>query len=159
VLSGMAVGASGYVRAKARRSRTEVEIVAISTALENYRVDNGAYPTNAATSTLSPVSTSPFTYRTASSFLYSQLTGDDDANPLTPTTSNSRDYFGITLKPGMLAPNPPGAGTYLQDPFGNSYGYSTMKAENPNSVIGNNPTFDLWSTANSNDSAEWVKNW
>ena len=159
VLSGMLFSTAQYIQDKSRRSRTEVEIAAISMALENYRVDNGVYPANDATRTLDPVINNPVTYRPASSFLYSQITGDDDANPLTPAPGNSRNYFGITLTPGMLAPNPPGSGTYLQDPFGHSYGYSTMKAENPTNATGNNPTFDLWSTRNSSDPSQWIKNW
>jgi hypothetical protein len=45
--------------------------------------------------------------------------------------------------------------TFVKDPFGNSYGYSTA---GPTSG-GYNPTFDLWSTANSTTTAQWVKNW
>ena len=158
VVAGLVLGTSRYILTKAKRSRAEVEITAISTALENYRVDNGAYPSNRETTLLNPATTNPIAYRSASSFLYSQLTGDDDANPLTPP-SNAKNYFGISLKPAMLGPSPPGPLTYLQDPFKNSYGYSTAKAENPNETIGNNPTFDLWSTANSSDPSQWIKTW
>jgi type II secretory pathway pseudopilin PulG len=158
-LAGLILAASGFILTKAKYSRAEVEIAAISTALENYRVDNGAYPSSSATSTLNPATINPMAYRAAASFLYSQITGDDDDNPLTLPPSNARNYFGIALKPSMLAPNPPGPETYLQDPFGNSYGYSTAKAENPNGSIGHNPTFDLWSTANSTDPVQWIKNW
>ena len=159
VLAGLILATSGYVQNKGARSRTEVEIAAISAALENYKADHGAYPSNDDTRALDPVTTSPDSYRSASSFLYSQVTGDGDANPITPAPSNAKNYLGSALKPNMLAPNPPGPGTYLQDPFRNSYGYSTARAEDPAAGVGHNPTFDLWSTANSANQSQWIKNW
>lgn len=159
VLAGLILATSGYVQKKGARSRTEVEIAAISAALENYKADNGVYPSNDDTKALDSATTNPSSYRLASSYLYSQLTGDDDANPITPTAPNAKNYFGGALKPNMLAPNPPGPNTYLQDPFRNSYGYSTAKAENPAGAVGHNPTFDLWSTANSANAFQWIKNW
>lgn len=159
VLAGLILATSGYVQNKGARSRTDVEIAAISAALENYKADNGVYPSNVDTRALDPATTTPESYRPASSYLYSQLTGDDDANPITPAPSNAKNYFGSGLKPNMLAPSPPGPNTYLQDPFRNSYGYSTAKAEDPAGAVGHNPTFDLWSTANSASAAQWIKNW
>jgi hypothetical protein len=47
--------------------------------------------------------------------------------------------------------------TAIRDPFGNSYGYSTKMAATGGG--GYNPTFDLWSTANSADPNHWIKNW
>jgi hypothetical protein len=46
----------------------------------------------------------------------------------------------------------------IMDPFGNLYGYSTSKANGGN---GNNPTYDLWSTASDTSGAtvKWIKNW
>src|SRR6266436_5753496 len=37
--------------------------------------------------------------------------------------------------------------TAIRDPFGYSYGYSTVKSSNPSGTDGYNPTFDLWSTS------------
>jgi len=159
VLAGLILVTSGYVQNKAARSRAEVEIAAISTALENYQTDNGVYPSNADTRALNPATMNPNSYKPASSYLYSQITGDDDANPLTPASPATRNYLGSALKPNLLAPNPPGPNTYLQDPFRNSYGYSTARAGDPEGSIGNNPTFDLWSTGNSTDPAQWIRNW
>jgi len=159
VLAGLILATSGYVQHKGARSRAEVEIAAISAALENYKADNGVYPSNDDTRALDPATTNANSYKSASSYLYSQLTGDDDANPITVAPLNANNYFGSALKPNMLAPSPPGPNTYLQDPFRNSYGYSTAKAENPSGDAGHNPTFDLWSTANSANPSQWIKNW
>ena len=46
VLAGLILATSGYVQKKGARSRAEAEIAAISAALENYKADNGTYPTD-----------------------------------------------------------------------------------------------------------------
>jgi prepilin-type N-terminal cleavage/methylation domain-containing protein len=161
VLAGLILATSSYVQKKGRRSRAEAEIAAMSAALENYKADNGVYPSNTATTGLNPID-SAADYRTASSYLYSTLTGDDDADPTTPAPAAAKNYFGGALKPNMLGPIPSGPNTYLRDPFGNSYGYSTAKAANPAGTSGFNPTFDLWSIADGAqgpDQTKWVKNW
>jgi type II secretory pathway pseudopilin PulG len=158
LLSGFVVATAGYVQGRSKRSRAQVEIAAISTALENYRSDNGVYPSNELTNSLNPATTTPDSYIPTCSFLYSQLSGDSDANPLTSPTG-LQNYFGNAFKLYMLAPNPPGPNTYLRDPFRNSYGYSTAKATNPEGLIGHNSTFDLWSTAGCSDTSQWIKNW
>ena len=100
-----------------------------------------------------------------------------------------RNYAQDFFKPSRLGTNTSGSalGTanyvqYIQDPFGNSYGYSTAGLANeqqyreklasastaasavrqPNQ--GYNPTFDLWSTggttgSNTTDASHWIKNW
>jgi hypothetical protein len=58
--------------------------------------------------------------------------------------------------------------TYIVDPWGNSYGYSTFKALHPQSRDGNNPTFGLWSTGDTRPvngvnspqgQIPWIRNW
>ena len=75
--------------------------------------------------------------------------------------SEAKSYFDF--KPAMLAPAAPATPiSAILDPFGNSYGYSTMKASDPNAAGGFNPTFDLWSTAgleNGGNRAKWITNW
>src|SRR5947209_17288448 len=46
VLAGLVFSTIGYVQSKAARSRAETEIAAMSAALENYKSDNGIYPTD-----------------------------------------------------------------------------------------------------------------
>src|SRR5437667_5612739 len=160
VLAGMILATSGYVQKKGARSRAEAEITAMSTALESYKADNGIYPTNNDTNSLNPAN--PLDYQNACRYLYTQVSGDSDGDPTTSTATDTKNYMGSALKPNMLSPNPPGPNTYICDPFGNSYGYSTAKASNPDGSIGYNPTFDLWSTANANppsDQTQWIKNW
>lgn len=157
VLAGLILATSGYVQKKGYRSRAEAEIAAMSAALESYKADNGIYPTDSTTNALNPTTTDTRTYKTASVVLYRALSGDDDNDSM--RSCESKSYFAF--KPNQVAPAvPPQVKVdYIRDPFGNSYGYSTMKASNPAAIAGYNPTFDLWSTCGSTDVAQWIKNW
>lgn len=161
VLAGLILATSGYVQTKAKRSRAEAEIAAITAALENYRADNGTYPTdttNGTTNTLDAramFNPTAAQYAAASFFLYKELSGDPAGNRV-PT---GKLYF--SFKPNMLLPKEQTqVVTAIADPFGVSYGYSTANQANPSK--GYNPTFDLWSTAGGitgPDQAKWIKNW
>jgi type II secretory pathway pseudopilin PulG len=164
ILAGLILATAGYVEKKGDRSRAESEIAAISAALESYKADNGIYVRNSDTDNLDPINNVnpsatplPNNYTKASLYLYEQLSGDTTGN----RQPSGKSYF--TFKPNMLLPAPPSTATVIaiRDPFGNSYGYSTMKASNPTNN-GYNPTFDLWSTAGGTQSGNvpgWVKNW
>ncbi|MFL6542017.1 MAG: type II secretion system protein [Chthoniobacterales bacterium] len=159
VLAGLILGTSSYVQKKGARSRAEAEIAAMSAALESYKADNGIYPRNSDTDGLNAqTTTNPQSYQTASLYLYTALMADPDADGGT----DGKSY--MQLKPNQLTrsdmSNPPSAGnkvTGVRDPFGNYYGYSTMQASTGSG--GYNPTFDLWSTAGSTVTNQWVKNW
>ena len=173
VLAGLILSTVSYVQKKGTRSRAEVEIAAISAALESYKADNGIYPrdntTNQYTDTLDARQNTDPTqtvYQNASLYLYEQLSGDSSANLQPPATA--KIYF--SFKPQMLGGTRDANGnltsvSYIRDPFGNSYGYSTIQAANPgDSTKGYNPTFDLWSTAgttsgSATDLNQWIKNW
>src|SRR6266513_162655 len=162
VLAGLVLSTVGYARKKGARARAETEIAAMSAACENYKADNGVYPANSDTNALNAqTSVDPSAYQAASLYLYNALFGAT-AGSRTPNTG-ARSYF--VFKPNMLFPADQAQSVqYIQDPFGNSYGYSTIDnpVANPNPTPGYNPTFDLWSTASgtaTNDVPKWVKNW
>jgi type II secretory pathway pseudopilin PulG len=172
VLAGLILATAGYVQKKGARSRAEAEIAAMSAALESYRADNGVYPRDASTDSLAastdPQGGTPNNFWDASRLLYKSLSGDSDGDPTTSNpTQDTKSYFAF--KPNMLSPNPPGSNTYIRDPFGNSYGYSTIKTSAPTGADGYNPTFDLWSTCGENTKRSdetfqqyqqrWIKNW
>jgi type II secretory pathway pseudopilin PulG len=161
VLAGLILATSGYVQTKSKRSRAEAEVAALSAALENYRADNGIYPTdtpNGTTNSLdartmfNPTATP---YAASSLFLYLQLSGDSTGSRV----STEKSYF--PFKPNMLLPkDQTHAVTAIADPFGHSYGYSTANQADPSK--GYNATFDLWSTAGGmtgTDESKWIKNW
>jgi type II secretory pathway pseudopilin PulG len=182
VLAGLVLSTAGYARKKSARARAETEIAAISAACENYKADNGIYPRGPASATTigsvtipanatdnlnartrgNPTDTTDPTYGETSLYLYTLLSGDSAGNR-SPT---GKSY--MAFKPNMLLPaGGTGTVTAIADPFGNSYGYSTINQTD--STKGYNPTFDLWSTAGlTNDpptsgtdtiTPQWIKNW
>lgn len=157
VLTGLVLSTVGYARQKAARARAETEIAAMSAACESYKADNGIYPVN--NSVNAQTSVNPIAYQAASLDLYNALFGAT-AGSRTPST---RSYF--VFKANMLFPPDQSQNVlYIQDPFGNSYGYSTINnpLANPTPTPGYNPTFDLWSTAGGTtptDAPKWIKNW
>ena len=174
VLAGLILSTMGYVQKKGARSRAETEIAGMSAAIESYKADNGIYPANPDTNALNAqTSGNPCSYQAASLYLYEQLSGDTNANfqpgaksyfafkpnMLGTSTTTTTDACGNTLTPTTVS--------YIRDPFGNIYGYSTIDkpvANPPSPSPGNNPTFDLWSTAgttsgSTTDRNQWIKNW
>ena len=145
VLAGLVLSTVGYVQKKGARSRAETEIAAMSAACESYKADNAVYPTNADTESLNSTDTDPSHYLAGCRYVYGELTGDRDFDG-TPDTGSR---FYLSLKPSSLLrsdmSNPPSSSnqvTAIRDPFGNSYGYSTIQATTGSG--GYNPTFDLW---------------
>jgi len=153
ILAGLILSTVGYVQKKGARSRAEVEIAAISAALESYKTDNGIYPSDTTKTDVDPTA-SP-TPAAASLYLYEQLSGDSDNNRVADTKS----YF--SFKPSQLSPtDQTHSVNAIRDPFGNTYGYSTAKAMGKS--YGYNPTYDLWSVAEASpvsNQLQWIKNW
>jgi prepilin-type N-terminal cleavage/methylation domain-containing protein len=174
ILAGLVLSTAGYARKKGARARAETEIAAMSAALESYKADNATYVRNTDTDGLdAQTSGNPCAYRDASLYLYKQLSGDTNANFQPP--AGAKSYF--TFKPNMLGTSPttttdacgntltPTTVSYIRDPFGNIYGYSTIQ-ETGTTTQGYNPTFDLWSTngltsspPTAADRNQWIKNW
>jgi len=98
----------------------------------------------------------PARYQTASAALFRNLSGD--------LNGDGQSDFGVTSYMAFK-PNQTGGTTapfFVKDPFGNSYGYSTICQAD--STKGYNPTFDLWSTAGTSTlgmpkPVSWVRNW
>ena len=172
VLAGLILATVGYVQKKGARSRAEAEIAAMSAALESYKADNGTYPTSSATEAYSPQAAIDFSkYSPASKYLYGELSGDnEDFNGANDTTKEQKNKSYFSFKQQLLGRSDmsqpvsnSNAVLFLRDPFGNSYGYSTVQAKTGSG--GYNPTFDLWSTGgvvsatNPPDQTQWIKNW
>ncbi len=167
ILAGLVLSISSYVQNKGTRARAETEIAAMSAALESYKADNGIYPrvVDGSTDTLDArASLDPSNYKSASLYLFTELSGLDTSQQ---PVANKKAYFAF--RPQMLG-HPSGDNvtvTYIRDPFGNSYGYSTANQKDPSK--GYNPTFDLWSNSNPTPTPtvaptptpqdHWIKNW
>ena len=178
VLAGLVLSTVGYARKKGALARAETEIAAMSAALENYKADYAVYPrdnpTPGYTDGLDAQQNGNPTqsvYQNASLYLFTQLSGlNQNQTPIT----GAKSYF--SFKPQMLEGTRDSNGnltsvTYIRDPFGNSYGYSTAFQHDLDLGVspthGYNPTFDLWSTAGLTtagqptqaDQNQWIKNW
>src|SRR5438477_8468651 len=96
ILAGLILSTVGYVQKKGARSRAEAEIAAISAALENYKADNGIYPTDTTKSTTdnlnARLSGIPANYQSASLFLYDSLFGSVTSGSRTAATGG-KSYF------------------------------------------------------------------
>jgi type II secretory pathway pseudopilin PulG len=135
-----------------------------------------------------PPNLSGATYPQTSLVLYRALSGDRNLDGVVNATDENFNIDGTSLIPPLAQlpksyfafkptsllradmSNPPSSSnpvTAIQDPFGNSYGYST--ANQVNSGQGYNPTFDLWSTTGLTGNPplsgtdaitpQWIKNW
>ena len=155
VAAGLILGIKGD-ESRQPLSRSVAEVKALEGAIEAYNVDHGDHPSDPnSTDLLVPNTTfDPATYVASSAFLYRALAGSG-----TTTPAEGKAYF--TFSPMMLRTSSRGH-TYIVDPKGNSYGYSTFERKHPNDSGGNNPTFDLWSIGGGKSKADqnrWVKDW
>jgi len=197
ILAALILSINGLVQGKAARTRADVEIRALSAGCDSYKADNGSYPQDKdKTDGLDPRTIgTPSSYQASSLFLYKELSGDTDAdgrNEPNATPPEGKNYLPDFFTPQRLSGGQSSSGamtsvSYIKDPYGNSYGYSTKgaAAEQQYRVdvskdssktrpagVGYNPTFDLWSTAGKNINPitgdlgtpkditnSWVKNW
>ena len=192
VLASLVVSVNAFAHKKAALVRAEGEIKTMIAASEAYKADFGSYPqgdtgdasAQSPTVLVCPVINGNPTdkiYQKACQVLYKALSGDVLANG----KATEKSY--CEFRPDQLRKSPSGEILHIQDPFGNSYGYSTTAAVaeetfrqrleksplakrlSPYQVGGFNTTYDLWSTGGviSNDSGKeldderkrWVKNW
>jgi prepilin-type N-terminal cleavage/methylation domain-containing protein len=188
ILVSLVLGVNTYVQKSAARNRTKAEIIAMELAVKNYEVDNASPPRDVATDEFDPRKHgAPSSgdqlelYKAACQVLYKALSGDTDLDYKPTEKSYAPDFFRVERIKFDDPKKPERKVEYIQDPFGNCYGYSTLgltadenyrtelrkkpTAERPVDK-GFNPTFDLWSTGGSNVSAptdadrqKWVTNW
>jgi prepilin-type N-terminal cleavage/methylation domain-containing protein len=188
LLAGLVIGIAGYVQNKGAREKCLAQTKNIALHCEDYKIDNGTYPQNVDTDTIDPrVDMSPSSgasatkYQRSGRYLYSCLSGDFDP-PAAPDNKPEATVYYAFKKDELSYVKDGGGGiktiNYIQDPFGNCYGYSTIgaKAEadyreklrtnpdegRPDTKKGYNPTFDFWSTGGgsaSSSTSKWIKNW
>lgn len=195
ILAALIIGTAGLVQRNAAVKRADGEIAAMSVAIQNYYNDNGDYPRTNKTDDLDPrIDGSPATgatkekYEDACVDLYSALSGDYEPDKHPDFKPEKKTYY--EFKPNNLNYKKDTEQRikeveFIQDPWGNCYGYSTARSKaerqfekdvrkradtaRPTSMPGYNGTFDLWSTGGSTrtgtingeqqDVKKWVKNW
>ncbi|MCE0523780.1 MAG: prepilin-type N-terminal cleavage/methylation domain-containing protein [Methylacidiphilales bacterium] len=152
ILAALVLGAGSGVWTRAARSRAAGEIQGMSDALDSYKTDNGIYPNvNVATGfsmanstlltntyTANDGSLSGGLYQQTSQLLYLALSGQTN---FTDTPAVGVKVY-MNFKRTQVGDS--GGGSYVQDPWQYSYGYSTGTAASY--PYNGNGFFDLWST-------------
>ena len=139
ILAGLVLATAGYVQKKSALARAESEIAAISTALEGYKAEYGAYPSNAVAGAA------------GSMVLFKALCYSNAEFNL-----NGRIF--MAPKNDMLSGTNSKETTYFIDAFSVAYEYRSGTAATNN---GSN-YFDLWSVGGANpasDTNQWIRNW
>ena len=97
ILAGLTLSTLGYVNRKGAESRARTEVVALSSAIENYKLEIGSYP--------------------AANNLYNELTATK------PGSNTTRVFF--EPPPGMVNTNV--KPRVFVDPYGQTYNYNPGK--------------------------------
>jgi type II secretory pathway pseudopilin PulG len=182
ILAGLTLAAGEGVMTSAARSRAKSEIQAIGAGLDAYKVDNGVYPwTNGLnTPSYSPVFNTPAdftasdgstpagTYQVSGQILYEALAGKTNFTDTPVAGVKTYINFKASQLGNVSAANADSgynssSSTYVQDPFGYSYGYyaNAAAAAPPTNGPG---LYDLWSTGGTLSSTAnwqntWISNW
>ena len=139
ILAGLSMGGYGYVTRKQADSQAAIQISLLSKALEEYKLDNGAYPGP-------PPATPNATFTTNSIYTLLYWDTDQDGLGLPPPPAEGDKDQKIYL--ADLDPNSKGQGwiegtdanATIRDPWGNEYIY--RRGDNS---AAKNPDFDLLS--------------
>jgi prepilin-type N-terminal cleavage/methylation domain-containing protein len=162
ILASLILFAGNAVITKGLRSRAAAEVQAMSTALEGYKTDNGIYPPSEGVLLLTNTyaTATAASYQTNSSLLFVALAGQP--NLVSAPTTGVKSY--MAFKANQVG-NPSTGVSYVKDPWGNSYGYSTGSvagAATTNYPYNGGGFFDLWSTATQSTTVNtnaWISNW
>lgn len=175
ILAGIVVGGMGYVNEKQARGKASIQIALLSKALEEYKLDNGAYPPTANSS--GPLTSPGGTSTSADLYIALFYEGYDYAEQNSPAVW-TKNVGGIDFPKATKIYIPeldptnnkqgwvdPATGTTLpattpiKDPWGNEYCYRSAfdvpPANGPAPANANtqNPDFDLWSMGKDGKSA------
>ena len=196
ILAALSIGAFNMATQTAARNRTTATLQGISSALERYKEANGDYPKTKEDSPQHSLD-----YKKGAQMLYQAITGDgNDQIDLGGSTESGKASQGKAadaqyvvngdFMPGKKSDGSWSAGKlnatmvsaagefYLIDGFGHPFQYDKAQPTTgnpPPSATTVNPTYDLWSYANSNttDSTDgslntkgsstatsiWITNW
>ena len=162
ILAGLVVGGLGFVTERQAKEKARVQMALLTKALEEYKLDNGAYPPMA--NSTDGLGTSDDLYV---ALFYEGYDFNKQAEGGSPPATWTKTLGGVTVpkatriylpdldpttsKQGWVDPvtatnaTPP-ASTEIKDPWGNPFRYRSGKSPsgtaNPSAI---NPDFDLWS--------------
>jgi prepilin-type N-terminal cleavage/methylation domain-containing protein len=149
ILAGLTLSTLGYVNKKGAESRARSEVAALSAAIEQYKLEFGAYPRMD-----QPASTS-LTNQVTTSNLFLALC-PMTKNPSANTAAWSNNPTGqVFFEPTPSITQTNGAVISFVDPWGMPYLYRTNT--NGGSLV-NVGSFDVWSTAGGTNTNNWIRN-
>jgi len=129
-LAGLFIAGMGYVNKKSALSRAQTEVAVLASAIDNFKLDHGVYP--------------------ADTNLFVELVGITNGSRKATINTNGKVYIEPTA--GMVTDRQQGP---FLDPWGEAYLYQTNEKTKEFRNVG---FFDLWTTANTNDSKQWIHN-
>ena len=161
ILAALVVGGMGFVNERQSKEKAKVQLAILAKALEEYKLDNGAYPP---TANKTGSFTTSGTGTTAELYVALFYEGYDYANQNSPASWTKKvngvdvpkatkiyipELNPINSKQGWTDPvtgTTPPASVPIKDPWGNQYCYrtATNNAGTANAAT-QNPDFDLWS--------------
>ena len=151
ILAGLVVGGMGFVSERQAKEKAKVQIALLSKALEEYKLDFGAYPPTPNKGGTFPTSAGTGT----SAILFDYLYFDSDRDGAAPPNDADQKIYipemdPATSKQGWTTGNASKT-TIVTDPWGNQYCYRTAvgppgaDGKVPTNAATMNPDFDLWS--------------
>jgi type II secretory pathway pseudopilin PulG len=170
ILAALVLSAASGVMNTAARRRATSEIAAMKTQLESYKTDNGGYPVSDGILLTNTYASSDGAgnggneYQANSIILYQALQGKVH---FTDTTFTGKSYMNFRSNQVGTATG----GSYVQDPWGLSYGYSSGSpagGATTNYPYNGANQYDLWSTggvtqpkwsATQSLTNAWINNW
>lgn len=147
ILAAMSFTGYGYVQRKQADQKATIQISLLSRALEEYKLDNGEFPSG---------SDSDLLY--VKLFYEGYEFSEDPSRPYDPADPKTNKIYLPQLDPktnkqGWILPltrltDPIPVTATILDPWGQKYGY-----RRGDEVGANNPDFDLWSSGADKDNA------
>jgi general secretion pathway protein G len=135
ILAGLVVGGMGFVTDRQAKEKAKVQIALMSKALEDYKLDNGAYPATANSTT-----------GLLSATLFKALYYDGVIDTTGATKIYLSELDPLTSKQGWTS-GTVSSSVKIYDPWGVEYRYrSATTAAGVANAATQNPDFDLWSS-------------
>lgn len=151
ILAGLVVGGLGYVNERQNREKGKVQIASLSNALEQYKLEMGAYPatTNSETGLKAAAKniavTAPGDKTVSSLWKLLFKNGVDDNTTIYLAELSIKSKQGWIVAEGTPPKDSEPTDANILDPWGNAYRYRSAKnADGGVNSSTINPDFDLW---------------
>jgi general secretion pathway protein G len=148
ILAALTFAGMGYVNDKQARTKAKLQIELLSNAIEEYKLDNGIYPTGGELGLPAGGTGGD----NESNLLYWALYWDTDNDGQTVGNDDDQKVYLADLDPNTSKQgwiDGTGSDVKILDPWGNEYRYRVGTDANAR-----NPDFDLWSAGKDGQTSE-----